>query len=108
MKKNLLIALTLLLPLSASAQFARSGIMGLIDSFANIIDILIPLTAALALLYFFWGLTSFIKNSAESQEEGKQIMTWGIIALFVIFSIWGIVEFIQRDLGIFYIDTINP
>lgn len=65
---------------------------------------LIPLAFALCLLYFFWGMAKYIKSGASSGEkaaqEGKNIMVWGVVGLFVAFSIWGIINFIQSELGI--------
>lgn len=74
----------------------------LIESVRDIIDILIPLVAALALLYFFWGLARFILNNGndDAREDGKRIMIWGVVALFVIVSVWGLVRFVGNALGI--------
>ena len=108
MKKTILFASTLLL--LPTVVFAQSpGIKGLIESFGSLVNLLIPLVAALALLYFFWGLAKFILNSGneETHEEGKEIMKWGIVSLFVITSIWGIVTFIRDDLGIDDIQKID-
>ena len=57
------------------------------------VQTLTVLAVALALLFFFWGLAQFILKSgdAASHEEGKNKMVWGVIALFVMVSIWGIV-----------------
>ncbi len=38
--------------------------------------------------------------SPGSKEEGKSIMIWGIVALFVMTSVWGIVRLIRTELGI--------
>jgi uncharacterized membrane protein YidH (DUF202 family) len=59
-----------------------------------------------ALLVFLWGLVRFIMNlSSEGKaEEGKNTMTWGLIALFVMVSVWGIVRFIQSNLGLSQFD----
>lgn len=63
---------------------------------------LIPIVFALCLLVFLWGLVMFIAKSGDETErkEGKQKMLWGIIALFVAVSIWGIVGFIGSTIGI--------
>lgn len=63
---------------------------------------LLPIVVALALLYFFWGLARFILNSGDedAQTKGKNIMLWGIIAFFVMVSVWGIVKFVQRAFGV--------
>ena len=69
-----------------------------------VLDILkaaIPLAASLALLAFFWGLARFIMNAgdAKGNKEGKNLMIWGTIALFVMVSVWGILRFAYGDLG---------
>ena len=98
------------LPLFVFAQ-RSGGIKDLMLSFGRIITILIPMAAACALLFFFWGLAKFIfklGNGDESAvEEGKEIMKWGIIALFVMVSIWGITAWIGREIGIPDIENIG-
>ncbi len=56
----------------------------------------------LALLVFFWGIAVFIfrGDSEGNKERGRNIMIWGVIALFVMISVWGIIDLVQRDLGI--------
>jgi len=75
---------------------------GLIDNIGAWVGNLIPITIALALLFFLWGLVMFIKNSGDSaaREEGKQKMFWGVVALFVMVSVWGLVTFLGKTLGI--------
>lgn len=63
-------------------------------------SILIPLVFALALLFFFWGVAKYIWSVGADKDEGKKIMIWGVVALFVMASIWGLVSFIQEQLGI--------
>ncbi len=74
----------------------------LIIAFGGIINQLIYIVAGIALLYFFWGLAKFIFNSGSTdiQEEGKNIMKWGIITLFVMVSLFGILVFMGRALNI--------
>lgn len=80
------------------------GVADIIDAAYGIINgILIPLAFSLCLLYFFWGVAKYIKTGAQSEEaakEGKNIMVWGIVGLFVAVSIWGIIAFIKSELGI--------
>lgn len=97
------------IPVSAHAveTFGRS--VDLIRGIKTIIGLLIPVAFALALLFFFWGMAKFVLKAGEEsgREEGKEIMKWGIIALFVIASIWGIVAFIQDELDIDPRDSYN-
>ncbi len=61
-----------------------------------------PLLLSLAILVFFWGIVKFINHAGDEKavEEGKQLMIWGLIGLFVIVGIWGIVGYIQSTLGL--------
>ena len=78
-----IILIILLFPILVSA----AGITDLIDSaFAIVNNTLIPLAFSLCLLYFFWGMVKYIRTGAESEsaaKEGKRIMVWGIVGLFV-------------------------
>src|SRR3989344_5978148 len=81
----------------------RAGAAGLFDSlreFQNLLSLLIPISFMLALIFFFWGVVKFIASagSEEAKTEGKNIMVWGVVVLFIMSSVWGIVEFFQRDL----------
>jgi hypothetical protein len=72
--------------------------------------ILIPLAFALCLLYFFWGMVKYIRTGATSEEaakEGKNIMIWGVVGIFIAFSIWGIISVIQSELGIPDIEVVE-
>lgn len=55
-----------------------------------------------ALLVFTYGLVKFIAKAGDEGEvkKGRGIMTWGLLAMFVMFSVWGIIEFIGSELGI--------
>jgi hypothetical protein len=78
------------------------GIKGLITSFGNIVSILIPISVGVALLVFFWGLVTYIYKSdnVAGKDEGKNKMIWGIVALFVMVSVWGLIQFMQVQFGI--------
>lgn len=73
---------------------ASTGIGGTIQSLTVIV-------AGLALLFFFWGLAKFILNAGDenARQSGKQIMIWGVVALFVMVSVWGIVVIMRQITG---------
>ncbi|HEY4483111.1 MAG TPA: pilin [Candidatus Paceibacterota bacterium] len=68
----------------------------------SIINGLIVLVAGLALLYFIWGVVVFISKSGESEgrKEGRSKMIWGIVGLFVMVSVWGLVNLIADSFQI--------
>lgn len=75
------------------------GILGYISAF-------VPFALTLSVLFFLWGLARFVYNSGDekSHEEGRQVMIWGVIAIFILVSIWGIARII---LDAFYIVPAN-
>lgn len=66
------------------------------------INTLMPIIVALALLYFLYGLLKFMTAGGDEgkRKESRDIMLWGIIALFVMVSVWGLVSFLGNTLGI--------
>lgn len=78
------------------------GVKELITASGKLINYSIGLLIGIALLTFFWGLAKYIfqSGSKDNHEEGRNIMVWGVIVLFVMVSIWGIIYFFQRSLGL--------
>ena len=79
-----------------------TNLLQLVESLREIVDTLIPLMFAVALLVFFYGVVKYIFSAGneDSRAAGVRIMLGGIIALFVIASVWGIVSFIGDAFGI--------
>jgi hypothetical protein len=74
----------------------------LIIASGKLINSLIGITASIAVLVFMWGIAIFIWKAGDpkAQEEGRNRMVWGIVALFVMVSVWGIVNLIRGELGL--------
>ncbi len=69
----------------------------------NISKFGIPLIFALALVSFIWGVVQFFIINADEEakrEQGKQFMIWGIVALTVMLSVWGLVRILGNTFGI--------
>lgn len=104
MKKNILkfapIGLLILIPAISFA--ALSGVTDFLTSILGILNLLIKVVFALAIVYFFWGMVQFILHAGDTKtrDEGKQKMLWGIIALFVMASLFGILSLIGDSVGI--------
>ncbi len=62
----------------------------------------IPLIFALAVAMFVWGVVQYVINSGEEAKkaQGRQFMLWGIIALVVMVSVWGIVGIIGKTFNV--------
>lgn len=78
------------------------SLFGLICIFTNLLNAVIPLIIGLALVGFLWGVAKFIlaADDAAKREEGRTMMIYGIIALFVMISIWGLVAILGGTFGV--------
>jgi hypothetical protein len=100
MKKTALISAALLaFPFIASAQ-ALQPFKNLIVAVGGILNMLIPVLIAAALVVFFWGLVQYIYKGAEGHAEGRNVMIAGIVSLFIMVSIWGLVNLAQNAFGV--------
>ena len=105
-RKNKLLAAVLFFgvviffPHPALAVLAPRNFSEFVDIIVGLIKLTVPLVAAISLVAFFWGLVKFIgaAGNEEAIKDGKKIMIWGLIALFVMFSIWGIVSLLNGSL----------
>lgn len=56
---------------------------------------------AVAIVWFVWNVIKFTMATDEDKKgEAKTQMIWGIVALAVILSIWGLVSILQGAFGI--------
>ncbi|MEX0917085.1 MAG: hypothetical protein WDZ90_00970 [Candidatus Paceibacterota bacterium] len=71
-----------------------NGLQEILDTIGALINTATPIVVALALLYFLWGVGKYVFSAGdgERQKEGQNIMVWGIIALTVMVSVWGLVQ----------------
>ncbi len=72
----------------------------------NVLTSAVTLLMTAAFLFFFYGIVVFIlgrvsgKGDLKKIEDGKQFMLWGLIALFVMVSVWGIIRLAQEMLDV--------
>ena len=99
MKKIAIIGAATFLPMFAFAQ-DLGKVETLVGSIGNVVDLLIPIVFALAMLFFFWGLAMYIFGKEHDKEQAKKTMVWGVVALFVMAAVWGLVSFISSSLDI--------
>jgi len=103
---KVLFASTAALVLTPLVTFAgpggsSDGIRHLLGIAAGIIQALIPIVIGLAVLVFLWGVLQYVLRSSDAgKDEGRTFMLWGIIALFVMVSVWGLVNILRDSLGL--------
>lgn len=64
----------------------------------DIVNKVIVVIVGLATVYFFWGVAKYILHSGDAaqREEGRDMMIYGIIAIFVMISVWGFVNLLSN------------
>jgi hypothetical protein len=66
-----------------------------------IIYYIIPILITAAMVLFLYGLLKYVKASdTKVKDEAKKFIAYGIVALFIMFSFWGIVNAISNTLGV--------
>lgn len=101
MKKAALISASLFaIPTVVFAQ-GLGPVHSLVVNIGRIIAALVPILITLALVVFFWGLVRYLWGGGGAKhEEGRKLMVMGLIALFVMVSVWGIIKLAQDALNI--------
>jgi len=99
--------LTLLILLATPSSFVGAQNPAWIHVVANnllvnLLPLAVAILSAFAVVYFVWGVVLFIAQTSSDQarEDGKQRMFWGIVALFVLVSVWGLVVLLQTIIGV--------
>lgn len=75
----------------------------LVDIFLDLVFTALPVIIALAFFAFFWGLVKFIYRIGGDEKavaNGKKLMIWGLIALFILTTLSGILSFVSGDIGL--------
>ena len=93
MKKYGFLLLMLSLPATVSAAATFAEALGILQGLLNG---LLPILIALAVAIFLWGVLKYIRASdnPDQRTEGRELMIYGIIAIFVMVSLWGLVSVI--------------
>lgn len=108
MKKSLLSIFTAVVPVLSFAQ--NTPITRTVDGFLDYILYLagraLPLLILAALVLLLYGIvtTFFLNSSEDKRKEGKSFILNGIIALFVMVSVWGLVNILRST---FQLDNDN-
>lgn len=94
-----------LMPALVFAQGKITTFEGLVNKFISIIKYVVPLIFAIALVAFLWGVFQYFFSGAEKKEEAKDFLLYGIIGLFIMVSVWGLVRILT---GTFLLENAPP
>ncbi len=60
--------------------------------YMSFIGMFINLFLVFAVVFFAWGVMMFIFSEGDKKESAKDRLFWATVALFVMFSFWGILR----------------
>lgn len=96
MKKTLALALTLL-PTVASAQIIQD-IDGVASKALNLGNLFVTILIIFSVIWMIFGIVKYIiAGGEEERAAGKMNIVWGVVGLFLIFSIWGLVNILRNS-----------
>jgi len=67
-----------------------------------ILNPIIYLMFAIALVVFFWGIFQMISGAAsdDARSKGRQNIMWGIIGMLIMVSVYGVLAVVLGTFGI--------
>jgi len=96
-KKYIPVAL-MVTPFLALAQ----RVQDVIGTIMSILDIVVPLLIAIAVVIFLYGVVKYITagGAEEKRAEARNVMIYGIVGLFVMVAVWGLVNILISTFGL--------
>ncbi|MEI6528753.1 MAG: hypothetical protein WCO10_03765 [bacterium] len=78
----------------ATKSTGYAAILGKIIT--NVVNPIIYLMFAVAVIYFLWGVFKFIRNSESdaAREEGGKHILFGVLGLFIMVAVYGIIHLV--------------
>jgi predicted Na+-dependent transporter len=71
----------------------------LVRELVGLIDVAIPVLLGLALALFLWSGVKYVYKAGDAKGKGeeRQALLWGLVAMFVLFSLWGILALLKES-----------
>ncbi|MES2087472.1 MAG: hypothetical protein V4467_00610 [Patescibacteria group bacterium] len=110
MKKFLVASASFLLPVLAFAQAAAApqvsapvtSLTTFLQRLTLVINTIIPFLFGLAVFVVIYGIFGFISSAGdeEARASAKGFIIWGIIGIFLMASVWGLVGILINTFGL--------
>lgn len=83
------------------SSFAASTLIDLSARFLSFLNVIPLFLVGFALIFFFYGLSGYLYSiDDKSKVAAKTVMINGVIGIFVMVSIWGIISEVRNIFGI--------
>lgn len=93
-KKTLPYIAILTLPFLAFAQAVPGRAGTIVDNVRNLLNAIIPILLIIGTIVFLWGVIMFLTAGADEEKRAsaRSLMIYGLVGLFVMVAVWGIVN----------------
>ncbi|MBU6430808.1 MAG: hypothetical protein KGJ58_00790 [Patescibacteria group bacterium] len=71
-----------------------------IEFFLGLIGKSIPILISISIIVFVWGVFRYVMYEGEDRQKSRDVMMYGIIGLFVMVSVWGLVALVYNTFGL--------
>ena len=83
-------------------------VQGLLCKIGEILNAAIPVLIALGVVYFVFGVITYvIASDEEAKKKGRDRIIFGILGLVVIVAVWGLVAILRNTFGLNNTQNIN-
>ncbi len=67
---------------------------GLVKNVRGLLNLLVPLLISFGILFFLWNVLGYIRSGGDEKKhtDARNGMIWGIVALFIMVSLWGFIN----------------
>lgn len=86
------------------------GLGGTALLFNDMLNWAVPTLIACAVVYFLYGVLQYVimGDDEEKKEKAKTTILYGIVGIFVMVSVYGLVKLVQNTFGVGINDTNSP
>ncbi|HBT81468.1 hypothetical protein A2757_00065 [Candidatus Giovannonibacteria bacterium RIFCSPHIGHO2_01_FULL_48_47] len=105
LKKILPYAVALTIPILVLAQVVTplpSGTQSIVTNIKNLVNNVIPILLIIGTVVFLWGVILYLTAGADEEKRAnaRSLMIYGLVGLFVMVAVWGIVNVLVGFFGI--------
>ncbi len=91
------------LAVSPSFAYAATAMVGtILTQIQNLLNTIIPILMILATVVFLWGVILYVVAGGDEEKlkTAKRFIILGLIGLFVMVAVWGVVKALTTTFGL--------